>query len=60
MSNVLSVPLVRAGAFYEYPTFLTTAWPQNDSDMEAESQTAVHVNLIESFLDHIQNLNIAS
>lgn len=38
--NGLSAPLVRVGAFYEYPTPSTPAQPQNDSDPDAEPQTA--------------------
>jgi hypothetical protein len=46
-------PLVREGAFYEYPT---PAQPENDSDADPQP---VHMNLIGSFLEHVQDLDIA-
>ena len=61
-------PLLREGAFYEYPSAPAPPIPaqrhdihQNgDDDEEEEEPQTVHVNLIRSFLDQVQDLDVSS
>ena len=62
-----SRPLLREGAFYEYPSAPAPPIPaqrhdihQNDDDEVEEEPQTVHVNLIRSFLDQVQDLDVSS